>query len=103
MDVTDLGGEPSSLSTGQKSYSVEDITAALDDMVSEDEFLNVTGPRLDVKSKPVGSEGHAADGVGVGVVTSTTKVGSVNDELDALSKALQGFNNQTMDPTDEDE
>ena len=106
MDATDLGGEPSSMS---KSYSVEDITAALDDMVSEDEFLNDTGLRFQMKSEPrvdIKSEGRAAgrsEGVGMSVSTSVKKVGSAGDELDALSKALQGFDSQAFDPTVGDE
>lgn len=53
---------------GKKSFSVEDITAALDDMVENNQYLN---EEIDSKAP--------------------LNVGSVREELDALTLALQGF------------
>jgi len=63
QQVNGEGGLP------KKSYSVEDITAALDDMVENNKYLNEPLPPA----------------------TSTAPASKVQPELDALSKALQGF------------
>ena len=65
-----MNGEGKEGGLSKKSYSVEDITAALDDMVQNNEYINESLP-------PSKSAAPAA-----------TKA---QPELDALSKALQGF------------
>lgn len=61
------------LTPAKKSFSVEDITAALDDMVSEDQYLQENAGKAKA-TPPVASD-----------------AGGTGDELDALSRALQGF------------
>ncbi len=112
MDSTDLGGRPSLAA----SYSVEDITAALDDMVSGDEFLIdempvKRVPREHARSEPVRSEPVRSEPVRSEPVRSepvrsepvrsepvrsepVKSVGAADRELDALSRALQGFDNE---------
>lgn len=109
VDSTDQGRKPSLAA----SYSVEDITNALDDMLSGDEFLNEElsakkVPRDPVRSEPVRSEPVRNDPVRSEPVRSepvrsepvksdpvksepVKNVGAADRELDALSRALQGF------------
>ena len=63
----------------KKSYSVEDITAALDDMVQNNEYLNEPIPP---------TKGR----------TESAK----KDEFDALSMALQGFSKAPAAPVEDD-
>ncbi len=68
-----MNGEGGTSSLAKKSYSVEDITAALDDMVENNEYLNEKVPAARAPPTKPRSESAA------------------KDELDALSKALLGF------------
>lgn len=82
VDTTNYDmSELSILTSADKSYSVEDITAALDDMVQEDEFLK------EADSSGLGGQGHSDKCPSV----ERPKVGTADDELDALTKALSAF------------
>ena len=74
--------EQDGLDPVKKSFSVEDITAALDEMVEEDEYLNKKesreGQSAVVETKAAAPPPKATPPV-------------VADEMDALSRALQGF------------
>ena len=110
-DITDSGGDLSSFAAMNNSYSVEDITAALDDMVSGDEFLvddlpsARSVPREPVRSVPrepvksVPREPVRSEGVGGNVTSSIKNMSSADRELDVLSRVLQGFDA----PADENE
>ena len=87
MDMTDQGANPAPLTSAHKSYSVEDITAALDDMVQGDEFLNGVGEDVRMgRGDDVTVRGGAS-------VASTDKVqvGTTDEAMDALTRALSGF------------
>ena len=81
--------EGEGLSPAKKSYSVEDITAALDDMIEGDQYL----------------ESARAQGNGGGVVPEATpsSVGAADEELDALSQALKGFPKRPKSSQDNEE
>ncbi len=99
-DTTDSGGNLSSFAAMNNSYSVEDITAALDDMVSGDEFLVDDLPPA--RSEPVRSvprEPVRSEGVGGNATSSIKNMSSADRELDVLSRVLQGFDA----PADENE
>ena len=86
-----LPQEPEELSAKKKSYSVEDITAALDEIIVQDEYLrdNDADGVEDILPPPVeyGDDGDMAE---VGDSNKTAQ--EVADEgLDALSKALKDF------------
>ena len=81
LDRGEVQGEGTSLA--KKSYSVEDITAALDDMIEGDQYLD-----------------HAQSSKGGGAAAallSTPSVGTAEEELDALSQALKSFPKKSDD------
>ena len=83
-------GQGEGLTPAKKSYSVEDITAALDDMIEGDQYL----------------EGARAQGNGEGGVASEAtppSVGAAEEELDALSQALKGFPKRPKSSQDNEE
>ncbi len=91
VDMTDSGGNHSSMAAMKNSFSVEDITAALDDMVSGDEFLaDDLPPVKNVPREPMRSESVKSEGA-EGNATSSIKNISADRELDVLSRVLQGF------------
>ena len=73
----------------KRSYSVEDITAALDDMIQEDHYLN--NDHNDIVPPPQGFSSGGASLMPAASEPSGHTVGNADDELDALSKALQSF------------
>lgn len=86
------------LSPGKKSYSVEDITSALDDMIEgndmlrENEHANHKAMKEKERTHPSGTHPSV----------------SAEDELDALSQALRGFppkaaSNQKSNDDDDDD
>lgn len=86
-----LPQEPEELSPKKKSYSVEDITAALDEIIVNDDYLrdNDADGGEDILPPPVeyGDDGGMAE-----AGDSSKSAQEVADEgLDALSKALQDF------------
>ena len=86
-EADDLPPPPGAeLSAKKKTYSVEDITAALDEIIVQDEYLRDNGASGDENILPPPIE------YGDDVVTSGKNAKEAADEgLDALSKALQGF------------
>ena len=78
------------LSPAKKSYSVEDITAALDDMIGGDQYL-----------ENACAQGNGEGGVAPGITPSA--VGPADDELDALSQALRGFPKRPKSSEDNEE
>jgi hypothetical protein len=78
-----MGGEVpvedgETLSPAKKSYSVEDITAALDDMIEDNDLLRENSR----------AENHADVAAPLPRQASVT---AADEELDALSQALKGF------------
>ena len=80
------------LSPKKKTYSVEDITAALDEIIVQDEYLrdNGTGGE-DENILPPPVEYGEEVGVSVGGASNKSAREAADEGLDALSKALQGF------------
>lgn len=74
------------MSPEKRSYSVEDITAALDDMIQDDKYL---ADANDIVPPPQGFSAGAS--MMPKAEPSPPLLGNADDELDALSKALQGF------------
>ena len=70
------GGE--GLSPAKKCYSVEDITAALDDMIEDNDLLRENA-RTEYKEP------------GGGAAPLTKQPSAAGEELDALAQALKGF------------
>ena len=95
-----LPQEPEELSAKKKSYSVEDITAALDELIVQDEYLRDSDADggEDILPPPVeyGDNGGMAEGGD----SSKTAQEVADEGLDALSKALQDFQ---MEPGTGDE
>ena len=83
------------LSPAKKSYSVEDITAALDDMIEGSDVLRENEHANHKAMKETAERTHPS--------------ASADNELDALSQALRGFppkaaaNQKSNDNGDEDE
>ena len=79
------------LSAKKKAYSVEDITAALDEIIVQDEYLRDDGAdgNEDILPPPVEYEDDG--GVAVGGESGKTAQDAADEGLDALSKALQDF------------
>lgn len=71
-------GQGVPLTAAKKSYSVEDITAALDDMIEDNELLRENA-RADYHGDPRPVSQPSRPSV------------SADEELDALSQALKGF------------
>ena len=80
------------LSPKKKTYSVEDITAALDEIIVQDEYLrdNGTGGE-DENILPPPVEYGEEMGVSMGGASNKSAREAADEGLDALSKALQGF------------
>ena len=72
---------------------MEDITAALDEIIVEDEYLrdNGTAAGADENILPPPIEYGDEEGVAVGGAGGKTAKEAADEGLDALSKALQGF------------
>lgn len=77
------GEEQGTLTAAKKSYSVEDITAALDDMVEGNELL---------RNNARAEYSKAAPPPGATAAPPPSRPGiSADEELDALTQALKGF------------
>lgn len=74
------------MTSANKSFSVEDITAALDDMIEDSEYLRENA-HADHGARP-GAEARRKMS---GLDAAQQSVGSADEELDALSLALKGF------------
>ena len=86
-----LPREPEGLSPKKKSYSVEDITAALDEIIVQDEYLRDNGGDGDEDILPPPLEYGDDGGVAEGGDSGKTAQEVADEGLDALSKALQDF------------
>ena len=75
----------------KKTYSVEDITAALDELIVQDEFLRDDTAGGDDNILPPPVEYGEVEGVAVGGDSGKSAQQEADEGLDALSKALQGF------------
>lgn len=69
---------PEEISPAKKSFSVEDITAALDDMIEGNEYLRENAA-ITTSAAPVAAK------------ATPPAESAAGEELDALSRALQGF------------
>ena len=87
----------------KKTYSVEDITAALDELIVQDEFLrdNGTGGEENILPPPI--EYGEVEGVALGGDSGKSAQQEADEGLDALSKALQGFTPATETAGGEEE
>ena len=90
-DGSDLPPPGAELSAKKKTYSVEDITAALDEIIVQDEYLRDNGTSGDENILPPPIEYGADVGVSVGGASEKSAQEAADEGLDALSKALQGF------------
>ncbi len=92
-DESDLPPAGAPLSPKKKTYSVEDITAALDELIVQDEYLrdNGTGGGEDENILPPPVEYGEDVGVPMGGASKKSAQEAADEGLDALSKALQGF------------
>ena len=76
-----VNGEGEGLSPAKKSYSLEDITAALDDMIEGNEYLKENASFVGTAQSHEASATH----------TDPPQVATADEELDALSLALKAF------------
>ena len=90
-DTSDLPPPGAELSPKKKSYSVEDITAALDEIIVQDEYLRDNGTSGEENILPPPVEYGADVGMSVGGASEKGAKEAADEGLDALSKALQGF------------
>lgn len=74
--------EVDGLTPAKKSFSVEDITAALDDMVEGDVYLKEN------------TRGGGGTGGAKATPPAVSDAKETGDEMDALSRALQGFSGE---------
>ena len=81
------------MSPAKKTYSIEDITAALDDMIDDNPLLQGNA-----------QANYSAGGHGAMAATPPSNSSlSADEELDALSQALKGFPpKQPRDPNKEE-
>lgn len=84
MQLEENGG---TLTAAKKSYSLEDITAALDDMIEDNPLLRENAS-TDYGSREGGGAGQHGSREGGGARQLSV---SADKELDALSQALKGF------------
>ena len=102
QDQVDGGPEGKEPTLKKKTYSVEDITAALDEIIVQDEFLRDTSVSADENILPPPVDFGDTVGVAMGGASKKTPQQVADEGLDALSKALQGFSAEAA-PGNEDE
>ncbi len=90
-DGGDIPPPGAPLSPKKKTYSVEDITAALDEIIVQDEYLRDNGTGGDENILPPPVEYGEDVGVSMGGAPKKSAQEAADEGLDALSKALQGF------------